>query len=122
MTHKTAIEGMVDTGQEVVIPAPVFDEMLEHDPQMALTTPVIPLLQPIKWADERQWCRYALQNNREDAATCPNLARDENGFSWCRLMGKDANLPCFFDEPEDSEIYRRVLFNRERYRDGIVHY
>lgn len=122
MTHKTTIKGLVNTGQTITLPAPVFGELLERDPQMTLTTPVIPIYRVVKWADERQWCKYALEDDREGTATCPMLAQDESGFSWCLANGKEANDPCFFDEPEDSEIYQRVLYNRERYRDGAVYY
>lgn len=93
---------LVETGQTITLPLPVYDELLEHDSEMALTSPVIPLLKAIKWADERLWCGAVQRKQPEKKQDCSYL-RD----GYCALNGQ-LNTPCAFDEPETAEIWQRT--------------
>lgn len=94
--------GLVETGQTITLPLPVYDALLEQDSEMALTSPVIPLLKAIKWADERLWCGAVQRKQPEKRQGCSNL-RD----GYCALNGR-LKTPCAFDEPETAEIWQRT--------------
>jgi len=80
-----------------------------------------------RWADERQWCCYAIAGKRP--ATCPMLANEEDtentkgakGQSgFCRLNGcgdPTERTPCVFDEPPDAEIWHKVAYWRRQRKE-----
>lgn len=112
MKKKTLPPGLIDTGQTIdlsrSLPTPEFNLMLESDPQMALASPVIPLLRAVKWADERICCGYARRSDIEGAPACPSLYRGDDGGTWCALNGREQKSPCVFAEPENSVIWQRI--------------
>jgi len=98
-------QGLIDTGKTITIPLPIFYELLESDPHMALKTPVIPLYTPVRWADERICCHYARSGNVKGSQKCEILRRDDDDRTWCALNGSKEKSPCVFAEPENSEIW-----------------
>ena len=102
---KNVPPGLIDTGKTFTIPLPIFNEMLESDKEMALTTPVIPVYAPVRWADERICCHYARSSNVKGSQKCEILRRDDDDRTWCALNGSKEKSPCVFAEPENSEIW-----------------
>lgn len=107
MTTQTTPIGLVETGQTITLPLPVYDELLEHDSEMSLTSPVIPLLKAVKWADERLWCGAVQTKDAAKKESCPMVRRDDQGC-YCAANGSKQRTPCAFDEPETAEIWQRT--------------
>lgn len=84
------------------IPLPIYNQLLETDYDLSLQSNVIPLLQNIRWADERLWCGAARRKDKTAQADCPNF---KNGC--CTLNGSAKTL-CAFDEPETADIWQRI--------------
>lgn len=62
----------------------------------------------VHWADERQWCRYALDNDAAGASTCPQLCSRRGQRPYCALNGAERRSPCAFDEPDDAPVWQRI--------------
>jgi hypothetical protein len=99
--------GLKDTGQTIVLPLPVFDELLESDPGMRLQSPVVPVFKVVKWMDERICCCYARRGDRAGSLDCSQLLEAE-GEMYCALNGQSQKSPCVFSESPDSEIWVKI--------------
>lgn len=104
---------LVETDQTITLPLPVYDALLEQDRKMNLTTPVIPLLQPVKWADERMWCRHLREGRETEAKTCRMLIQEPGQPAWCALNGHEAKSPCAFAEPATAPIWQQLNAYRQ---------
>lgn len=111
--NNTLPAGLVETGQVITLPLPIYDELLEHDNRMALTSPVIPLVKTVKWADERMWCRHLREDKKEEARTCRMLIQEPGQPAWCALNGHKAKSPCAFAEPATAPIWQQLNAYRQ---------
>ena len=72
----------------------------------------IPLI-AAKWADERQWCKYALTGDSAGPTKCGmRFARTEDEPTWCGLNSETELSPCVFDEPGEAVIWGKIRRNR----------
>jgi hypothetical protein len=72
---------------------------------------------PIKWLDERLYCKHARQEDIDGAATCLERQQNAQGAIYCGLTGLARCLPCAFDEPENSDLWQRIRASVAKYQE-----
>jgi hypothetical protein len=73
------------------------------------------ITKPIKWLDDRIYCKHARAEDAAAAAACPER-RAGNSGPYCGLCGQARQLRCAFDEPENSDLWQRIRASVAEYR------
>jgi hypothetical protein len=66
-------------------------------------------------ADERQWCRHAIDGDTAGAARCNCLRRESGWRTWCSLNGAERGDLCVFDESSDAPVWAEIRAYAKRW-------